>query len=163
MSQPGPEVTRFPSNRVHRLHNVVCPYCGAALTNANREKEHVIARNFVPRGKLHAQWNLILNACGACNKRKSGYEDDISAISMQPDAYGRFGSDDPDLVAESQRTAITTRKRAASRRRRPRPLTAPPVQDGAPWRVGPPPAPPAWATSRPIRELGTRARRIRKA
>ncbi len=112
---------RFPSNRVHRLHNVVCPYCGMALTDAVREKEHVIGRNFVPRGKLNAQWNLILNACGTCNKRKSGYEDDISAISMQPDAYGKFGVDDPDLVSEAQRKAANS----GSRR------TGKPVKDSA--------------------------------
>lgn len=111
MSQPDPAIIRFPINRVHRLHNAVCPYCGAALTDSNREKEHVIGRKFVPRGKLHAQWNLILNACGTCNKRKSGYEDDISAITMQPDAYGKFGADDPDLVAEARRKAANSGSR----------------------------------------------------
>lgn len=106
---------QFPSNRVHRLHNVVCPYCGTKLTSANREKEHVIGRNFVPRGKLNAQWNLILNACGPCNKRKSGYEDDISAISMQPDAYGKFGIDDPELVIEAKRKAAHSGSRRTGR------------------------------------------------
>ena len=121
MSQFGPTVTRLPSNRVLRLRNVVCPYCGAALTDGNREKEHVIGRNFVPRGKLHAQWNLILNACGTCNRRKSGYEDDIAAISMQPDAYGRFGAEDPELVAEAHRKA----SRSGSRK------TGKPVKDSS--------------------------------
>lgn len=115
MLQPDPAVIRFPANRVHRLHNVVCPYCGAALTEANREKEHVIGRRFVPRGKLQAQWNLILNSCSTCNKLKSGYEDDVSAITMQPDAYGKFGVDDPDLVAEAWRKAANSGSRRTGR------------------------------------------------
>lgn len=109
-----PNLHKFPVNRVHRLKNVVCPYCGVPLTGANSDKEHVIGRNFVPRGKLAGQWNLIVNACKACNKLKSDYEDDISAISMQPDAYGMFGIDDPDLVAEARRKA----ERSASRKTR---------------------------------------------
>jgi hypothetical protein len=115
MTALGPTLHELPPNRVKRLHNVVCPYCGAALTNAVREKEHVIGRNFVPRGKLQAQWNLIVNACRTCNRRKSGFEDDISAITMQPDAYGKFGVDDPDLVAEARRKAARSGSRTTGK------------------------------------------------
>lgn len=76
-----------------RLHNVVCPYCGATLTPDNSTKEHVVGRRFVPKGTLENEWNLILNACRSCNNRKADLEDDISAITMQPDASGRhFGA-----------------------------------------------------------------------
>lgn len=111
MTTLSPTLNELPGNRVHRLHNVVCPYCGAALSDAIREKEHVIGRNFVPRGKLQAQWNLIVNACSGCNRRKSGFEDDLSAITMQPDAYGKFGVDDPDLIAEARRKAARSGSR----------------------------------------------------
>jgi len=87
------------------LHNKRCPYCGVALTTDNSTKEHVIGRRFVPRGKLEGQWNLILRACRPCNVRKSDLEDDISAISMQPDMWGRFAVDDEALRKESQRKA----------------------------------------------------------
>jgi hypothetical protein len=38
-----------------------------------------------------------LNACEACNNLKSTLEDDISAISLQPDGYGKFPHNDPNL------------------------------------------------------------------
>jgi len=121
MPQTPGALIQLPANRVHRLHNVVCPYCGVALSAFNCEKEHVIGRKFVPRGKLQAQWNLILNACRTCNRRKSGYEDDISAITMQPDAFGKYGADDPELVAEARRKAANSGSR----------MTGKPVKDSS--------------------------------
>jgi hypothetical protein len=67
---------------------VICPYCGVALSKENSTKEHVLARKFVPKGTLNNQWNLILNACRCCNNSKSDLEDDISAITMQPNMRG---------------------------------------------------------------------------
>jgi hypothetical protein len=89
-------------------------YCGAVLTKQNRTKEHVIGRRFVPKGKLNRQWNLMGWACRSCNNEKSDLEDDISAISMLPDAWGRFAIDDPALVEEAKRKAA----RSFSRRTR---------------------------------------------
>lgn len=105
MAPAYPSLITYPSTKAIRLHNVVCPYCGAVLSDTTRTKEHVIGRKFIPRGKLDAQWNLILNACSSCNNTKSDLEDDISAISMQPDAYGNFAVDDAALAADSRRKA----------------------------------------------------------
>ena len=84
-----------------RLANVNCPYCGRDLTDKTRTKEHVISKRFVPKGTFDGSWNLILNACRACNNAKSDLEDDISAITMQPDPFGRFA--DPKLQSEAER------------------------------------------------------------
>ena len=95
----------LPSDRVIRLLNLSCPYCGVELTKEITDREHVIARRFVPKGKLHASWNLIVNACKQCNGIKADLENDISAITMQPDALGRFGFADPAAEVVSVRKA----------------------------------------------------------
>lgn len=65
-----------------RLNNHTCPYCGVEITNENKTKEHVIARNFVPVGSFENQWNLIVQSCEKCNNLKSDLEDDISALTL---------------------------------------------------------------------------------
>ena len=87
-------------------------YCGALLTPSNITKDHVIGRRFVPKGKLDGQWNLIVRACNVCNGKKSDLEDDISAISMQPDAWDNYSADDQTLKKEATRKA----KNSISRR-----------------------------------------------
>ena len=87
------------------LNNHTCAYCGMELTQDAFTKDHVIARKFVPKGKLDGCWNLIVKACTLCNLRKSDLEDDISAISMLPDFYGRFGHDDESAAMEAARKA----------------------------------------------------------
>ncbi len=64
------------------LKNKTCPYCGIKLSDENTTKEHVIGRNFVPKGSLEKSWNLILYTCSKCNNDKSNLEDDISAITQ---------------------------------------------------------------------------------
>lgn len=59
----------------------------------------------MPKGKLKGQWNLIANACSECNARKSNLEDDIAAITLMPDALGRFPHDDAVARAEAERRA----------------------------------------------------------
>lgn len=122
---PSPELTsghrEFPINRVVLLNNETCVYCGTPLSAASRTKEHVIGRRFVPRGKLNAQWNLIVWACQPCNKRKSELEDDLSAVSMHPDAWGRHAIQDHVLAEEATRKA----KNSTSRR------TGKPVRDSS--------------------------------
>jgi hypothetical protein len=89
-----------------------CAYCGYAFQPGERgEDEHVIGRRFVPKGTLSGEWNLILSACGSCNDIKAELENDISAVTMQPDGLGRYGSEDPRLVAEARRKARTTNRR----------------------------------------------------
>jgi hypothetical protein len=87
------------------LRNLTCPYCGVELSTVANNKEHVIGRNFVPRGKLDQSWNLILNCCMSCNNVKSKLEDDISAITLQPDAMGRYPHEDYCAVSEAKRKA----------------------------------------------------------
>jgi hypothetical protein len=71
----------------------------------------VIGRKFVPKSTLENQWNLILSACRDCNNRKSGLEDDISAITMQPDVTGKHFGSHPQLDLDSAHK----RKRTHSR------------------------------------------------
>lgn len=91
------------------LRNLTCAYCACPLDKSNSTKEHVVGRRFVPRGTLNRDWNLILQACKACNHRKSNLEDDISAITMQPDVYGRVASND--CAAEAERKRNRSRSR----------------------------------------------------
>tara|TARA_R110002072_G_C7911564_1_gene530399 strand:+ start:706 stop:1587 length:882 start_codon:yes stop_codon:yes gene_type:complete len=84
------------------LKNQNCPFCGRDV-GEDGTKEHVIARNFVPKGSLDQHWNLIVRACKSCNNRKSDLEDDISAISMIPDLSGSVAEDDEMLRVSSER------------------------------------------------------------
>jgi hypothetical protein len=92
-----------PGNRVIRLANVTCVYCGQPIDPETRTKEHVIGRNFVPRGTMDAAWNLHANCCTGCNNAKSDLEDDLSAILLQPDAFGELARHDPRLAAAADR------------------------------------------------------------
>ena len=108
------ELTRLPTRAI-RLKNVVCPYCGRLLDEKTRSEDHVIGRKFVPKGSLENQPNLILNACRVCNSRKGDLEDDISAITMQPDVTGRRFSDHPALRADAAHKAKTAMSRYSKR------------------------------------------------
>ncbi len=87
------------------LDNKTCVYCGVQITSETESKEHVIGRRFVPKGKLDGQWNLIVKTCKECNGKKSDLENDISAITMQPDAWDRHVSEDKILTDEAIRKA----------------------------------------------------------
>lgn len=97
-----------------RLKNKNCPYCGISLHKSMDTKEHVVGKNFVPRGSLVKSWNLIVRACNSCNSKKASLEDDISAITMMPDAVGRYPTEDMLFINESKRKSEaisrTTRK-----------------------------------------------------
>lgn len=102
----------LPDNRATLLNNVTCPYCGGELDRKSATKDHVVGRRFVPKGTLDGGWNLILRACKECNSGKADLEDDLSAITMQPDAAGVHATDDVRLVAEASRKA----RKSVSRR-----------------------------------------------
>ena len=86
-----------------KLDNETCPYCAALLKDESTE-DHVIGKKFVPTGKFHRSWNLVLMACSECNtQRKCALENYISAISMQPDAWGQFARNDNRLKSEASR------------------------------------------------------------
>ena len=99
------ELKNLSGNRAVVLKNETCPYCSCCLDASLRTKEHVIGRRFVPKGKLDGQWNLIVRACRPCNCLKADLEDDLSAISMQPDSWGQFANPDPRLATEAARKA----------------------------------------------------------
>ena len=94
------------------LQNITCPYCGVDFLKCSKTKEHVVGRNFVPKGTLNNKWNLILYACQKCNRRKSDLEDDISAISMHFHTVGLSNMSDPRAQAEARRRS----KRSISRK-----------------------------------------------
>lgn len=106
------EPKELPPNKPSRLHNSTCPYCERSLTEENKTKEHVVGRNFVPRGTLENRWNLILNACRDCNVRKSDLEDDISALTMHPDLLDNDGH----LDEKHRGRALAKANRSRSRR-----------------------------------------------
>ncbi|MFI4915114.1 MAG: HNH endonuclease [Phycisphaerales bacterium JB060] len=95
-----------------RLDNAACAYCHKPFdAQFKPEQEHVIGRRFVPKGSLAGQWNVIVNSCRACNEAKSRLENDLSAIIMRPEPWGR---DPPDTLRieearrkESSRSART--------------------------------------------------------
>ncbi|MBI1775755.1 MAG: HNH endonuclease [Proteobacteria bacterium] len=115
------EFLELPGDRPVLLNNQTCPYCGVSFEVCTRTKDHVIARKFVPTGKLNKSWNLILWACRPCNQKKGDLEDDLSAIAMQPDAHGRFPERDSAVAADAARKA----RKSISRR------TGKPVKDSA--------------------------------
>jgi hypothetical protein len=104
---------QMPTSTLKQLHTIApttldnkkCVYCGASLNTVKATKEHIIGRRFVPKGKLHGQWNLIIAACEECNRRKAKLEDDISAVTLQADARGRYSEPDPGLADEAARKA----------------------------------------------------------
>lgn len=98
-------LTKLPQNKVIRLENVDCAYCGVELSSIASDKDHVIGRRFVPKGKLDGCWNLLLNSCKRCNGKKGDLEDDISAITMQPDVLGRFAHNDAKAIEDANRKA----------------------------------------------------------
>jgi hypothetical protein len=109
-------VKELPLNHPVLLDNVTCWYCGRNFDEPGlvRTAEHAIARRFVPKGTLDAQWNLIGWACDKCNGQKADLENDLSAISMQPDGLGRYPESDDGLKSEAERKA----KNSFSRRTR---------------------------------------------
>jgi hypothetical protein len=99
-----PSMNVLPPNRALRLDNRTCPYCGIEESEENPfTVEHVVGRRFVPKGSLDNSWALIARACLPCNNKKSDLEDDISAITLQPNLGERH--DDPLLHAEAMRKA----------------------------------------------------------
>ena len=105
------EVKALPPNQVVRLLNLSCAYCGTRLSKDVESKEHVIGRRFVPKGKLDKCWNIILNCCSQCNNLKSDLEDDISAITMQPDAFGNYGHNSEVAALDARRKAKSANSR----------------------------------------------------
>lgn len=110
------KLQHLPTKKPVILENETCVYCDCILDESIRTKEHVIGKKFVPKGKFNAQWNLIVGACKACNNLKSDLENDLSAITMQPDAWGQFAHSDQQLAAEAVRKAKNSFNRRTGNR-----------------------------------------------
>lgn len=96
----------IPTNKHTILDNITCPYCGLSINMNIKEswnQDHVIGRCFVPKGALDGQWNLQVITHRKCNNKKSDLENDISAITMQPDGLGFHRSKDENLKKEAKR------------------------------------------------------------
>jgi hypothetical protein len=105
----------LPANRALCLSNRTCLYCGAEPTaDSPHTVEHVVGRRFVPKGSLHQSWALIGKACAICNGEKAGLEDDISAITLQPNLGERHR--DPVLQAEAVRKSANSISRRTKKR-----------------------------------------------
>jgi hypothetical protein len=120
--RPMTDLTEFsPKHRVVK-RSTLCAYCGTPLAPfKGGEDEHVIGRRFVPKGTLSGQWNLIVRSCPQCNDHKADLEDDLSAITMQPDGLGRFAADDDRLRTEAVRKARTRNRWTQQRVSEPNP------------------------------------------
>ena len=95
----------LPTDRTISIANGWCAYCSRPLTARTRTRDHLLARRFVPQGTLLNSFNIGLWACGNCNTRKSRLEDDISAITMQPNVDGIYARDDDRLRRTAERKA----------------------------------------------------------
>jgi hypothetical protein len=67
--------------------NQYCLYCGIFVgdgASAISNKEHLIAREFVPSGSLDGgkSFNFIFRACEQCNSEKSNIERHLSSVTM---------------------------------------------------------------------------------
>lgn len=100
------------NSKATQLANIACVYCGNVdEPNNPLTDEHIVGRNFVPRGSLATGWSLVVKACCRCNNEKSDLEDDISAITLSDPGTSH---DRPDIEALAGRKA----KRSYSRRTR---------------------------------------------
>ena len=74
-----------PTNWYRAKKNKRCLYCARWFSKDVRaEKEHLIARQFVPRDALNngKSWNFIFAACSDCNRRKSRLEGHVAAVTQ---------------------------------------------------------------------------------
>lgn len=66
--------------------NACCLYCGWRVNRPGdvpSDKEHLIARQFVPSGTLDRQpFNFIFRACRTCNARKGVAERHVSSVTL---------------------------------------------------------------------------------
>lgn len=72
--------------RSAQLSNALCLYCGQLLTGPgapSSDKEHLIARNFVPTGTMtDLSFNFLFRACRECNARKADAERHVSSVTL---------------------------------------------------------------------------------
>lgn len=68
------------------LSNANCLYCGQLLTGPaapQSDKEHLIARKFVPASSMSDTcFNFLFRACRTCNARKANAERHVSSVTL---------------------------------------------------------------------------------
>lgn len=74
-------------HRNPRLSNRHCLYCSQVVgegSEVDSDREHLIARNFVPPGSFSdpLAFNFLFRACVRCNAEKSQLEDHVAAVTM---------------------------------------------------------------------------------
>lgn len=82
--RPGQPVVWF--HRALSRSNQHCLYCGELVGVGSvvlSNKEHLIARQFVPKGYLEGDsFNFIFRACNRCNKEKDSAERHLSSVTL---------------------------------------------------------------------------------
>lgn len=82
--RPNQPVSWFSANK--RRSNQHCLYCGAFVgvgSTVPSNREHLVARNFVPPRTLDAvAFNFIFRACAACNALKADAERHVSSVTL---------------------------------------------------------------------------------
>ena len=89
------------------LSNQHCLDCGCDLSaeSIKSDKEHWIARNFVPKGTMtNGAFNFIFRACRHCNARKCNAERHVSSVTLF-NGPGRH---------EDPRAALSANRKAAN-------------------------------------------------
>jgi len=114
----------FRHGREHSNH--CCPYCGRLVgpdSPVASDKEHLVARKFVPSGRLAGNaFNFIFHARRDCNGEKAGAERHISTVTLlrSPDGIYRPSGSLLRSAADSDARYIGTELSLMQRGRQPR-------------------------------------------
>lgn len=67
------------------ISNQICLYCGVPVgagSIVESNEEHMVGRNFVPKGTMENAFNFSFRACKECNHDKSRLEDHVSGFTL---------------------------------------------------------------------------------
>jgi hypothetical protein len=82
--KPGQPINWFKKKLAES--NQYCLYCGELVGSGSQvesDKEHLIGRNFVPKGSLDGRsFNFHFRACRECNGRKGDAERHVSSVTL---------------------------------------------------------------------------------
>lgn len=89
MSQDDGRFFKGPLRWIHTdptRSNQYCPYCGVFVgvgSDVPSDKEHLVGRNFVPKGSLEdGAFNFIFRSCKECNNQKAEAERHVSSVTL---------------------------------------------------------------------------------
>ncbi len=74
-------------NRDPARSNQHCLYCGryvGAGSTVESDEEHLVGRNFVPRGSMDNAFNFSFRTCRPCNAEKARLEGHVSSVTLLP-------------------------------------------------------------------------------